>query len=807
VIITRLRAAPFGCFPEKEVRFQRGLNVVLGPNEAGKSTLFEALRNVLLLRTRLTKPVHALRVSPYLPVSGGDFIRVEADLETPQGLWRLKRRWGASPASELILPSGAALADDAAIGERLAGILPARPGTVSLVLMTGQVQLAATVHTLKTRAKDSLSDLADILRRAVLETGGVAVDRFMERLAELEQRAYSRWDAAHKGPEGNRGIENPWKNNRGAILEAWYGKEAARASLAAARAYEAGLDEVNGRLRTAAAELARQETFVASHARAARDARERRTLEAELAAVRAEAGILRTVSMQWPVAAHAVEELQKAARVDAAARAPLEKELEGARRMEEGRTLRERHARARRRRTQLEEAERQLAAVPRLESKALDEIRRASSALEKLQAGLDAGRLSVTVAGRAEVRIVVQEDFGHEKRQALGPGETARFHAAGKLRIVHPDMEIEVRSGDVEAEEKMEKASAAQKSLDALLKSHGVADLAQAEEMSRAFEERARAHESAQKLLAEELGAESWESLDARVTGLGAETPTRSVSEIASDLATLKARGEARDAQLEEKRQKVREWETSYGTLEKLVDMHAAARGRETALTERLSASVALPEGFSDAAELLSRFEEAQANLTTLKVDLKGLQVRKEALEKDAPDESAEERAIRTKDAQSVFEVALRRGEALKRLRLLGTSLLEKSNTEVHVGLQQRMQAMVSAMTGGRHARVEMDGSLPRGLDDGAGRSLPWDLLSAGTRDTLALALRLAMASSFLSESDGFLVLDDPLVEMDPDRQKAAALSLQSFAAEKQLIIFTCHPSTAALLGGNLVGL
>ena len=807
MIITRLRAVPFGCFPDKEVRFQRGLNVVLGPNEAGKSTLFEALRNVLLLRTRLTKPQHAQRVAPYLPVSGGDFIRVEADLETRQGSWRVKRRWGASPAAELILPSGAALADDAAVYERLIGILPARPGTVSLVLMTGQAQLSATVALLKTRAKDAVSDLADILRRAVLETGGVAVDSFMERLAEREQKAYSRWDAAHKGPEGNHGIENPWKNRKGEILDAWYAKETARASLAAARAYESGLDEVNGRLRAAAAGLARQETFVTSHARAARDARERRTLEAELAAVRAEAGVLRAVSMQWPVAANAAEELQKAARAEAAARALLETELAAARRMEEGRSLRERHARARRRRTQLEEAESRLSAVPRLEAKPLEEIRRASSVLEKLQAGLDAGRLSVTVAGRAEVRIVVQEDFGHEKRQALAPGETARFHAAGKLRIVHPDMEIEVRSGDVDAEEKMEKAGAAQKSLDALLEAHGVADLTQAEERARAFQERAAEHTSAQKLLAEELGGESWESLDARVTGLGAETQTRAVAEIASDLATLKARGEGRAAQLEETKQKIREWEAAYGTLEKLVDAHASARGRETALAERLGASAALPEGFADAAELLSRFEEAQASLTSLKVDLRELQVRKESLERDAPDESAEERAVRAREAQSVFEAALRRGEALRRIGILGRSLLEKSNTEVHVGLQRQMQDMVRALTAGRHARVEMEGSLPRGLDDGAGRSLSWDLLSAGTRDALALALRLAMASSFLADSDGFLVLDDPLVEMDPDRQKAAAGALQSFAAEKQLIVFTCHPATAALLGGNLVSL
>ena len=140
----------------------------------------------------------------------------------------MKRRWGASPAAELILPSGAALADDAAVYERLIGILPARPGTVSLVLMTGQAQLSATVALLKTRAKDAVSDLADILRRAVLETGGVAVDSFMERLAEREQKAIAQMKEAgtvinEVSPEAKKGFQaavKPVWDKYGKSLEA-----------------------------------------------------------------------------------------------------------------------------------------------------------------------------------------------------------------------------------------------------------------------------------------------------------------------------------------------------------------------------------------------------------------------------------------------------------------------------------------------------------------------------------------------------------------------------------------------------------
>jgi exonuclease SbcC len=83
----------------------------------------------------------------------------------------------------------------------------------------------------------------------------------------------------------------------------------------------------------------------------------------------------------------------------------------------------------------------------------------------------------------------------------------------------------------------------------------------------------------------------------------------------------------------------------------------------------------------------------------------------------------------------------------------------------------------------------------------GDGQALPYDLLSAGTKDIFALAVRLAMAEFFLGPRDGFLLLDDPLVDLDPERQKRAADVLREFAEKQQLVVFTCQPTHAALFG------
>jgi len=73
--------------------------------------------------------------------------------------------------------------------------------------------------------------------------------------------------------------------------------------------------------------------------------------------------------------------------------------------------------------------------------------------------------------------------------------------------------------------------------------------------------------------------------------------------------------------------------------------------------------------------------------------------------------------------------------------------------------------------------------------------------------DVLGIALRLGITKRFLEEKEGFVIMDDPLVDLDPDRQSKASEAIKDFAEDKQLILLTCHPSHARLLGGNRIEL
>ena len=100
-----------------------------------------------------------------------------------------------------------------------------------------------------------------------------------------------------------------------------------------------------------------------------------------------------------------------------------------------------------------------------------------------------------------------------------------------------------------------------------------------------------------------------------------------------------------------------------------------------------------------------------------------------------------------------------------------------------------------SRLTDGRYERVWTPmGERSLRVDDRAGRCRSIESLSRGTREQLFLALRLALADYFSRHGvDLPLALDDVLVNFDADRLSAAADVLADYAAQRQVIVFTCH--------------
>jgi uncharacterized protein YhaN len=109
---------------------------------------------------------------------------------------------------------------------------------------------------------------------------------------------------------------------------------------------------------------------------------------------------------------------------------------------------------------------------------------------------------------------------------------------------------------------------------------------------------------------------------------------------------------------------------------------------------------------------------------------------------------------------------------------------------------------LFAAVTGGRYQRVvgqgdgneltiiQRDGTAKATID-----------LSRGTAEQLYLCLRLSLAAEFAKRDQALpLVMDDVLVDFDPQRAAAMAAVLADFSRERQVLLFTCHPETRDLI-------
>jgi uncharacterized protein YhaN len=224
---------------------------------------------------------------------------------------------------------------------------------------------------------------------------------------------------------------------------------------------------------------------------------------------------------------------------------------------------------------------------------------------------------------------------------------------------------------------------------------------------------------------------------------------------------------------------------------------------KEKELNKKLGALSPMPDGVENVDAFIEAYKKKQEELTRLNEDLKKLEIERAGIH--PPDQSSEELQEQLDELNEKFDIVLRKGKAIQRVKQVADELSEHLDQQAFLGLKNDIESFISNMTNHRYKQIKINESLPTGFVRSDGNIVETDLLSTGTLDVLGLALRLSMANYFLKEQEAFLVMDDPFVDMDPGRQSNAANLLKDYSKTKQLIIFTCHPTHADLIGGNKV--
>lgn len=141
--------------------------------------------------------------------------------------------------------------------------------------------------------------------------------------------------------------------------------------------------------------------------------------------------------------------------------------------------------------------------------------------------------------------------------------------------------------------------------------------------------------------------------------------------------------------------------------------------------------------------------------------------------------------------------------------RGLIASTLQTFVRERQPAVLARASQSYAQVTGGRYSRVEQDevaGKESVVVVSRNGRLTP-DQLSRGAAEQLYLTIRLALVAEFAQRSEPLpLIIDDCLVNFDPQRAEQMAKLLVSSSQDGQCLLFTCHPETAGLMVAQTEG-
>lgn len=805
MILERLRLQRFGRFEDRDCKFGPGLNVVRGLNEAGKSTIREAIVRLLFDTTSVDTNAHkVLRHTTW--GHDRDFV-LGAAFAIGDDHWEIEKDFDRDEILLSATDGSETLHDNALVTERLYDLL----GVASREIYT-------TTACLEQQDFASLragSQVGELLQQTM--TGGAAasgVREIIERLAKTQGKLEVGLKGAYKTPGPIRTARDDIASLRGEI-------DALSPEVAAAEDARARLDSERERLTQLRDQLeldsalleaadrraqlvARAEELQGRCVEAEGERRQARELAEQLKATEDELASSEDLSDELVAkirrllhdcdAAHArAEELAAQAeavragadetswavtesRITVPDRALLTKATELSLRLEQRRA----------------NAEEERALVSQLE-KELDDAIDGGTRLRALAVmGLTLAVLGVALgwavaapyyaiaaagvglivvgfrARPARTPLVVQKDLVTTKSRATAADADA---AEGEARL--NDMLFDWQVEDVDGLARLMDHS--EQRLTSLREKHSSAE-GRAEEIARQAADAQQASEVLEQKLADALSEVGFADDLEGFAGAGQRAAT-----LRADRKSLADRleGLLRERSLEN-------LETA------LSEANLARDAIQTRLDTAEMQSAALEPG---------QYQELRARITRLTdetADLAELVARLHRLADDPNADPDRLQVLRERLAATECRLALleERRDALK----LTAELLAQANSETMSRavehLAPRMSELLSPLTAGRYRTVTIDETdlTPWVHSDEKGDMLDLDTeASCATKEQIFLAARLALTSLLWPDELPPLLLDDPLVNFDNDRRAAALALLREFAATAQVIVFTCH--------------
>jgi energy-coupling factor transporter ATP-binding protein EcfA2 len=212
--IKEISTRQFAGIKNRQMNFEDGLNIVVGENESGKSTMVEVIKQILFRRSVINRTKDKDFLINCMPSGGkGDVVDGRLVYEGKNGRCELQKRWGSKPDCELVDAGGNIIADEDTISGIIGEELVYKKGLYDDVVFASQKNQESVVEHILSRLDKNNEEKQDIVSILAAESmasaGGILPEDIERKISEKIEGLSGNWDFTINAPKGRRGIDKP----------------------------------------------------------------------------------------------------------------------------------------------------------------------------------------------------------------------------------------------------------------------------------------------------------------------------------------------------------------------------------------------------------------------------------------------------------------------------------------------------------------------------------------------------------------------------------------------------------------------
>ncbi len=813
--IKKITLHPFAGIIDKTFEFDGGLNVVFGDNEAGKSTLMKALIMVLFENTKQTPAREEKLLENLLPADGGDFIAVDLEFEFEQQTYLLKKQWGDSKFSSLNKINEAPISNPDQVQKTLDEILIQNKLVWENVMFTGQAKLSYTQKDIEGN-KEISSVLDSMLQNSIFNNAGIAPEALQELIEKQLEELIDNWDLVNNKPvigSKNKGsYDNPHKINIGKILKLDYDIHELEQKCTARKNHDVEYDKVISNIQVFTENYHQEvKSFLDIHRDRIKEYRgmvnilnQKQTAEEKFIEIDKD-------YKDWNTAASQIKLLEINLENDEKSKKEIEEELKNAEKKNQGENQRLNFEKINKLNEEIEalKGEQNTLAYIKDEDKNIineinEKLKQESAkfeALKKLQS------FNVEVVSVNNITVDIANGNTPETRIDLFTATPHVFMAEGGFELKSHELRIKVIAEADELKHCEDEIKKTKQTQEEILIKYQIDSMQSLYDSNKLWLELEGKIKSKKDLVNAILGNTTFEGLKKAAEELQNMLPTRSVEVLRSlfESAVNKVTGSRNEHQ--KSKNFIEAFILKYQSIDNLEEMKFEKKNEIKKLTDQLNALTAFLDPGVDLNELISNYDTKSEAENLFKDQLLNMERTKIELEGQSDDMSTAE----YEDKISILTVEknqfIAEAKAIIKVKEKLDEITNRTSENPYEKYHNRMRHYISILSGGKYADFNIDKSLPESIKQQNNAALKLSMLSQGTSGLLGMALRLSMADYFLENREGFLIMDDPMTDMDSGRQTNTVSCLNDYAQKRQVIVFTCHQSHADQFDGNRINL